>query len=166
MPRVRLQTLLMRNAVPLATAFALVLLAVAPADACSWARGYFHQVTQLRGNVVGARLGPLQYARWLRQSFSRRNVKLALYEYRWPIAVRNEMPLVKTTHTDRHGSFDFGLLLPGHYALVLDDEDWGSSEWFDVEIRSSTRETASVSVDISPHFPSCGGGHEFVVNSR
>jgi hypothetical protein len=41
---------------------ALMLLVVSQAYPCEWAKGYFYQVTQLRGKVVGAKLGPLQYA--------------------------------------------------------------------------------------------------------
>jgi hypothetical protein len=76
------------------------------------------------------------------------------------------MPFVKSTQTDSHGSFDFGILTSGHYTLTVDDENWGSSDWFDVEITSFPKETASVTVDISPNFPDCEGGHEFVVNTK
>jgi hypothetical protein len=146
---------------------ALVILTIAvPARPCSWAKGYFYQITQLRGRVVGAKIGPLQYARWLRQSFVRRKVKLTLYEYRWPIRARDDMPLVKATETDAHGNFDFGVLKQGHYTLIADDEGWRHSDWFDVEIRSLSRETASVTIEISPHFPDCKGGHEFIVNTK
>ncbi|MBI3646991.1 MAG: hypothetical protein HY233_13670 [Acidobacteriales bacterium] len=76
------------------------------------------------------------------------------------------MPLVKATETDSHGHFDFGVLETGHYTLIVDDEGWGHSNWFDVEIESLTQKTVSVTIDISPHFPDCKGGHEFIVNTK
>jgi len=143
-----------------------ILFVVAQAYPCSWAKGYFYQVTRLRGKVVGAKMGPLQYARWLRQSFVRSGAKLTVYEYRWPIHSRSEMPLIKTTEADSHGGFDFGVLPPGHYTLIVDDVTWGHSDWFDFEVTPLHRETASVTVDISPHFPDCKGGHELIVKSE
>jgi len=133
---------------------------------CEWARGYFYQVTRLQGKVVGAKMGPLQYVRWLRQSFVRSGAKLTVYGYRWPIYSRADMPLIKATQADSHGSFDFGLLQPGHYTLIVDNATWGYSDWFDFEITSSARETTSVTVDISPHFPDCQGGHELIVQTK
>jgi hypothetical protein len=63
---------------------------VEPPEPCSWATGYFYQVTELRGNVVGARLGPLQYAGWFRRSFVRKHAELTLYSYRAPIKVQSD----------------------------------------------------------------------------
>jgi hypothetical protein len=60
------------------------------------------------------------------------------------------MPLIKTTQADSHGSFDFGVLQPEHYTLVVDDDDWGRSDGFDFEITPLPQETVSVTVDISP----------------
>ncbi len=117
-----------------------ILLTAKPANSCEWARGYFYQVTQLRGRVVGAKLGPLQYAGWLRQSRVREHVELTLYTYRAPIKARSDMPLVKKSVTDAKGNFDFGLLNQGHYTLIVDDLRWGSSDWFDIEIASLTRQ--------------------------
>ncbi len=111
-------------------------------------------------------MGPLQYARWFRQSFARKNVHLYLYEYRRPIKQRNDMPLVKTTKTDDHGNFDFGDVKPGHYTLILDDADWGWSDWYDVEITPKAKQTVSVTIDMSPFFPDCKGGHEFIVKTK
>ena len=76
------------------------------------------------------------------------------------------MSLVKKAVADREGNFDFGSLNQGHYTLVVDDARWGHSDWFDVEITKLPRETESVIVDISPNFPDCKGGHEFIVNSK
>src|SRR5512133_2981332 len=59
-----------------------VLLAVETAQPCSWAVGYFHQVTSLRGTLVGMSRG---WPRWIRQYVTREGVTLRLYEYRWPL---------------------------------------------------------------------------------
>jgi hypothetical protein len=143
-----------------------VLLFVGQAEPCSWATGYFYQVTGLCGKVVGAKLGLLQYAGWFRRSFVRKHAELALYSYRAPMNSRNDMPLVKKVTADNDGDFDFGSLSYGHYTLIIDDADWGSSTRFDVEVKVLPRETDSVTVDISPNFPDCKGGHEFIVNSK
>jgi hypothetical protein len=128
---------------------------------CSWAVGYFHQVTSLRGTVVGMNRG---WPRWVRQHVARENVKLRLYEYRWPLHNRNEMPLVKTMTTDRDGKFDFGEVKEGHYTLVV---DWPSeyANLFDVEIKKLPKATSSIKIDASPVYPDCTGGHEFIVLS-
>jgi len=141
------------------------LLVPTQANPCSWAEGYFYQVSALRGNVVGAKIGPLQYSRRLRQSFARKNATLTLYQYRRPIKQREEMPLVKTTKTDADGRFDFGEVVPGHYTLIIDDSDWGSSNWFDVEVKQQAKQTATITIDVSPNFPDCKGGHEFIVRT-
>ncbi len=128
---------------------------------CSWATGYFHQVTHLRGAVVGMNRG---WPRWLRQRVARDSVNLRLYEYRWPLHNRNEMPLVKTVKTDGNGRFDFGVLQEGHYTLVI---DWPSeyANSFDVEIKKLPRPTSFVKIDVSPVYPDCTGGHEFIAFS-
>jgi hypothetical protein len=89
-----------------------------------------------------------------------------LYEYRWPIHSRDEMPFVAATQSDRKGTFDFGLLKSGHYTLIVEDRGWGSADWFDVEIASLPRKNDSVTLDISPNFPDCKGGHEFVIRAK
>ena len=76
------------------------------------------------------------------------------------------MSLVKKSTADDDGNFDFGTLNQGHYTLIVDDVGWGSSTWFDVEIKNLPRQTESVIVDISPNFPDCKGGHEFIINSK
>ena len=142
-----------------------ILVVVAQAYSCSWATGYFHQVTRLRGTVVGAKIGPLQYVRWLRQSFVKSGAKLTVYEYHWPIRSRSDMPVIKAIEADSRGSFDFGTLPSGHYTLIVDDHRWGHSDWFDFETAKLPKETSSVTIDISPHFPDCKGGHEFLTKS-
>ncbi len=140
----------------------LTLLLATQAYPCTWEEGYFYQESALRGNVVGARIGPLQHIRWLRQSYARKNARLTLYEYLRPIKQRDEMPLVKTTKTDVNGRFDFGEVAPGHYTLIVDDDEWGTSEWFAVEVRKQAKMANAVTIDVSPPFPDCKGGHEFL----
>lgn len=96
----------------------------------------------------------------------RKHVKLTLYEYRSPIRSRNEMLQVKSVETDSNGKFDFGPLKAGHYSLSLDDEKWGTADWFDVEITNGPPVTESVIIDVSPVFPDCKGGHELGVRSK
>ncbi len=137
----------------------LLLLAVLQAHACTWAVGFFYQVMALKGQVVGTTYHGLP--RWLRQSFAKKHAKLVLYEYRWPRA-RNDMPpIVKTLETDGKGVFDFGPLPTGHYTLVIDGEDS-----FDVEIKELQQVRESVTIDVSPVYPDCTGGHEFNVKIR
>lgn len=76
------------------------------------------------------------------------------------------MLVVESVATDNKGAFNFDRVTPGHYTLVAEDQDWGYSDWFDVEITKLPRETASETVDISPHFPNCKGGHELVVRTK
>jgi len=116
--------------------------------------GYFHQVTALKGRVVGTNYHGLP--RWLRQSFARKHVKLALYEYQWPRASLDDGSLIKTVETGDYGNFDFGVLAAGHYTLMI-----GGGTLFDVEIKEMPRATESVTIDISPVYPDCTGGHEF-----
>jgi hypothetical protein len=101
----------------------------------------------------------------MRQRVARNNVNLRLYIYRWPLHDRSEMPLVKSLRTDKSGNFDFGVLPQGHYTLLI---DWPSddSNWFDVEIKKLPRATSSVKIDVTPVYPDCTGGHEFMVFSE
>jgi hypothetical protein len=104
------------------------------------------------------------WPRWFRQRVVRDNVNARLYEYRWPLHGRREMPLVKAIKTDKRGRFDFGELPKGHYTLVI---DWPTeyAEWFDVEITTLPKPTTSVKIDVSPVYPDCTGGHEFMAFS-
>jgi hypothetical protein len=128
---------------------------------CSWAIGYFHQVTRLRGKVVGVNSGDLRHPfRWMRQHTIRSDAKLTLYEYRWP-AKLSDRAVIKVLKTDQHGQFDFGALPTGHYTLVIEDP-WGGASWFDVEVAALRTPIEFVTIDISPVHPDCTGGHEFV----
>jgi hypothetical protein len=133
--------------------------------ACSWAIGYFYQVTNLRGAVVGSDFPVLHSFRWYRQSVMRPNTKLMLYEYCWPCDALNHTP-VKTVITDAHGKFDFGSVKPGHYYLKIGDEPLLPSALFQVEVRGTQNPKQSEIIDISPVYPDCTGGHEFIVRAN
>ncbi len=129
---------------------------------CNFVWGYFHQVTRLRGTVVGTEWSSPQ---WLRQRITRGDVDLRLYEYRDTWATREMPPLVKKARTDGHGWFDFGTLQEGHYTLVV---DWPVQQGnlFDVEVKQLPRPTSSVKIDVSPVGGDCSGGHEFIAFSE
>jgi hypothetical protein len=124
-------------------------------SACSLIPGYFYQVTALKGQVVGTRTHVAFLPRWLRQSIPRKHSKLKLYKYEQPW---DDTLIVKTVETDEHGNCDFGALKIGHYMLRIDDNDI-----FDVEVKDMPRITKSVTIDASPIYPDCTGGHEFIV---
>jgi hypothetical protein len=136
----------------------LLFLAASQADACTWAYGFFYQVTALKGRVVGVTYHGVP--RWLRQSFAKKHTKLMLYEYRGQWGGTTTRP-VKSVETDGNGMFDFGPLGAGHYTLSIDDADW-----FDVEIKELPQVTQSVTIDVSPVLPDCSGGHEFDINTH
>ncbi len=135
----------------------LLLISTFYLSACTLAPGYFYQVTALRGRVVGVQTHHLLCPRWLRQSFVRKQVKLTLYEYKRPW---DETLLIKTVETNDYGRFDFGSLKSGHYTLRV------AGDLFDVEIKNMPRQTESVTIDVSPIYPDCTGGHEFVVKMK
>jgi len=143
----------------------LLVLGLQLAHACTWAVGYFYQVTVLRGRVVGTNILLFQYVRWLRQSFIRKSAKLTLYQYCWPCKFEDTVA-VKTVETDSNGKFDFGALGPGHYTLVINEKTWGQTDLYAVEVKNLPRSTDSVTIDVSPNFPDCTGGHEFIVKMK
>jgi hypothetical protein len=127
--------------------------------ACSLAHGSFHQVTSIRGTVVGSRWLPF---RWLRQSFNVTDATLTLYEYRFP-ARMGDLRKLAIVKTNRDGSFDFGRIPNGHYTLVVgvkDSDRMGA--WFDVEVTNAVRSTKKIALDVSPIQPDCTGGNEFI----
>jgi hypothetical protein len=156
----------MRKRIASATAVIALLLAfVARTVACSWAIGYFDQVTSLRGTVVGSRFPVLHSFRWVRQSVVRPQAKLTLYRYCWPCDLRHLTP-VKSVITGRDGKFDFGIVEAGHYYLGIDDEEGSLSDWFEVEVKGPPKPKESVIIDISPVHADCTGGHEFMVKTN
>jgi hypothetical protein len=157
------------NRIALMTAIAVIAfiltLGVSRILACSWAMGYFYQVTSLRGTVVGSNFPVLHSFRWFRQSVVRPQAKLSLYDYCWPCDLRSLVP-VKTVLTDSAGEFDFGILKPGHYHLRIDDEKDLLSDWFDVEVKGPPNAKETEIIDISQVHPDCTGGHEFIVRTN
>jgi hypothetical protein len=142
------------------TALVLLVCFATHADACSWAVGYYH-VTRLKGRVVGKSLGPIQF-RWLRQAFSVSGAELEVYEYSrpWP---KDAKPLARTV-ANSAGEFEFATLKEGHYTLRI--KGGGMQDAFDVEITSKVPPTRNVTLDISPIFPDCSGGHWFEVQAE
>ena len=145
----------------------ILLFAVASTNSCTLARGYFYQVTALRGQVVGIRSNfPGAFA-WIRHMFTRGHAKLKLYEYRFPTKDNypthslSELPFVKEVDADENGKFDFGPLKTGHYTLIIEE-----GQWFDVEIIAMERATISVLIDVSPYWPDCKGGREFIIRTK
>ncbi len=130
-------------------------------SACSFPPGYFHQATALKGRNLHA-FGPLQYWRWLRQS-PLSNAELTLVEYRSIEDKRSNKPVrrIASVKADKGGWFDFGLIAAGHYTLNIQGFDLVDS--FDVEITPSVPTTDYVTIDVSPVYSDCKGGHEFVV---
>ena len=127
--------------------------------------GYFHQVTAIRGRVVGRNLGPVQF-RWLRQCFGVSGAKLTLYEYR-SLAGIKDLKLIATVKTDPRGDFDFGSIARGHYVLSIETGDsrlMGGS--YDVEVIDTVRPTERITIDVSPIRPDCSGGHEFMETKK
>jgi len=145
--------------------FAGLLLIVPAAYPCKWAIGYFHQVTRLHGNVVGVRSGDLRHPfRFLRQQVVVGHAKLTLYAYPYPRNDGLQDRVVKQVEADDLGDFDFGALSPGHYTLMI-ASPWGEDR-FDVEVLQLQMPTASVTIDVSPNYPDCTGGHEFISVSK
>jgi len=140
-------------------ALATLLCLAVNADACSWATGYFHQVTRLKGTVVGRSLGPVQF-RWLRRMFSISGAELAVYEYQGWNWNKDSKPLARAV-ANSSGEFEFGPLKEGHYTVQV--KGGGLEGWFDFEITHKAPPTKDVTIDISPVEPDCTGGHEFEV---
>lgn len=141
-------------------AFSLLLLLAQSSSACTWAPGYFHQVTHLKGKVVGRSLGSVQF-RWLRRMFSVSGAELVLYEYSQPWDKKR--PAVARVKANSAGEFDFGNILEGHYRLEISGENL--YDLFDVEVTNKALATRSIMIDVSPIFPDCTGGHEFEVEA-
>jgi hypothetical protein len=139
---------------------AAVLLIVPAAFPCTWAIGYFHQVTRLHGTVVGVKGGDLRHPfGFLRQRVAVGHAKLTLHAFPYARSDVLHDRLVKQVEADDMGNFDFGALSPGHYTLVI-ASPWGEDQ-FDVEVIQRQKPTAFVTIDVSPNYPDCTGGHEF-----
>jgi len=142
--------------------FGAIFVIVQLAGACTMAPqpGYFHQVTSIRGRVVGRSLGPLQF-RWLRRSFSVSDATLTLYEYPWSATVQ-DLKRIAEVKTNSKGTFDFGAVPDGHYSLGVSVQGSDSlGGWFPVEVTNKVGRTEEILLDVSPIHPDCTGGQEF-----
>jgi hypothetical protein len=54
-------------------------------------------------------------------------------------------------------------VIPGHYILESEEKQWGRRDLYDVEVKDLIHKTESITIDVSPSFPDCTGGHEFLV---
>jgi hypothetical protein len=64
---------------------------------------------------------------------------------------------VKAVETDGDGKLDFGPIKTGHYTLRADGDQ------FDLDLPLMTE---SVTIDVTPVYPDCTGGHEFIVRVK
>lgn len=131
--------------------------------ACTWTRGYFHQVTRLNGRVVGRSLGSFQF-QWLRRMYSVGNAELLIYNYNQPSTWHSKALAISVTRTNSVGEFEFKGVQEGHYLLVIDGGRIHDA--FDVEITSKAKPTKLILIDISPSHPDCTGGHEIEITSQ
>jgi hypothetical protein len=115
--------------------------------------------------VVGSDFSVLHSFRRYRQSVVRPNTKLMLHEYCWPCVALSHT-FVKTVITDANGKFDFGSVKPSHYYLEIDDGTRPLSALFQVEVRGTQNPKQVEIIDISPAYPDCTGGHEFIVRAN
>ena len=149
----------------MARAMALFLIATVfgcAAYPCSLAPGYFHQVTAIRGRVVGHERQVFS-PRWFRQLFSVGGASLTLYEYRSPITRPEDLKRVATIAANSKGEFDFGAVPKGHYSLDINVNGTDSmGGWFDVEVTDAVAPTQSILLDVTGLSPDCTGGHEFM----
>lgn len=143
----------------------LLSLGISETFGCSWAIGYFEQVTALKGTVVGSNFPLLHRFRWFRRSIIRPRTKLAIYNYCFPCDVGKLTP-AKAVLADDHGKFDFGRVTPGHYYLWIADEEGGLYDEFEIEVKQPIDPKQSVMIDISAAYPDCKGGHEFTVRGN
>jgi hypothetical protein len=84
-----------------------------------------------------------------------------LCDYCWRCDLRRFTP-VKTVLAGTDGTFDFGFLRPGHYYLKIDDEQNSLAESSEVEMNGPPNQEESQIIDISPVYPDCNAGHEFI----
>ena len=138
---------------------------------CTLAHGHFHQVTAIRGQVVGHER-QLFNPRWFRQPFSVDNASLTLYQYRSdenrsPTTKIADLKRITAITADSRGKFDFGAIPKGHYFLAVfvnSTDTMGGS--FDVEITDAVAPAQSIVLDVSGISPDCTGGNEFIERKR
>jgi hypothetical protein len=139
-----------------------LLVVVQSAFSCEWAVGYFHQVSSLKGRIVG-RERSFFNPQWLRHRTSRPGAALTLYRYEHPWNFQESSVVARAT-ADADGNFGFGALAAGHYTLRVSSGALQDS--FDIEIVNDKRAATSVLIDISPAYPDCTGGHELMAKAN
>lgn len=141
---------------------ALVLGFASSADACSFAIGYFHQVTSLKGQVLESSIvSPLKFHR-LRRMFAVSGAELEVYEYAGGKWTGGRKP-VASTIANNVGEFAFTSLKDGHYSLQI--KKGNREDWFDIEIIRTIPVTQKITFDISSVNTDCSGGHQAEVES-
>ena len=113
-----------------------------------------YRISKFRGQVVGRRLGPLQY-RWLRRQFRPpAGTKLMLSKivsephYRGADFVPEEGVVIGNRNPDASGAFDFGDLTPGNYSVIVKLPNEDAVEFgFTID---PTAHNADVLIDASP----------------
>jgi hypothetical protein len=123
----------------------------------------FHEVTAIRGRVVGRDLGPVQSLS-LRQSSDAKGADLTLYEYQ-AVEHLEDLKLVAKVKSDDSGHFDFGSIAEGRYILRIVAKGSGEDR-FEVKVTPKAKPTESILVDVSPVMPDCSGGHKSIVKVK
>jgi hypothetical protein len=88
--------------------------------------------------------------------------ELTIYEYNQAFHW-DRKPAVAKTNANSAGEFEFGEIPEGHYRLEIIGRNL--YDLFDVEITRKAPVTKSITIDVSPIFPDCTGGHEFEVEA-
>ncbi|MDR3754764.1 MAG: hypothetical protein P4K93_06070 [Terracidiphilus sp.] len=153
----------MQRLVPKQTFFILVLAVSVPLSyACSFPIGYFYQVSNLRGTIVGVANHDLRHeSRLMRQRVTQEGLLVTLREYRWPVEDKGKLRIIARTKTGKNGEFDLSNAPDGHYFLDIDTL-WGG-DTYTIQIVHRLQRNQSVLIDVSPVYPDCTGGHEFVI---
>jgi len=115
----------------------------------------------LQGTVVGVDKSDFRHkVRLLRQRVLRDDANVTLYEYPGELRDIGSPRVIAKAKTDKQGHFDLGGVPDGHYSLEI-EVPWGE-DWYDVQVTHMPKSTASVTIDVSPNYPDCTGGHEFI----
>jgi len=153
----------MRQAIPKQTFCTLALALSLPLSfACSFPIGYFYQVSNLRGTIVGvANHDPRHESRLMRQRVTQEGLLVTLREYRWPVQDTSKLRVIAQTKTGKNGEFDLSNAPDGHFFLDI-DTPWGDDS-YSIQVAHHPQGNRSLLIDVSPVHPDCTGGHEFIV---
>ena len=113
---------------------------------------FVHEVTAIRGQVVGRDLGPAKGA------------DLTLYDYQAMAHLEDLKPVAKVK-SDDSGRFDFGSIAQGHYIFGIVTKGLGEDQ-FEVKVTRKAKPTESILVDVSHVMADCSGGHKFIVKVK